>query len=210
MELYNQTLKLESPKVLPKDYVQSVENLSASDFLKIYLETLRFQDPFNQTDLSKSLEDMVRIQQIQYFTDMKNFLSELKSWLNQITFLNTATLIGKEFLFKTDTLDTVKRDTYYLLSDDNYERVKLRIYDGENIVKEVELSLKKGVNEFSVSDLPKGQFRLEFLKDGLPIKGITLAFKDRVKAVGIINQDLVLDLNSGISVGADKIVYVGG
>jgi len=44
----------------------------------------------------------------------------------------------------------------------------------------------------------------------LPIKGITLAFKDRVKAVGIINQDLVLDLNSGISVGADKIVYVGG
>jgi len=79
MELYNQALKLESPKVLPKDYVQSVENLSASDFLKIYLETLRFQDPFNQTDLSKSLEDMVRIQQIQYFTDMKNFLSELKS-----------------------------------------------------------------------------------------------------------------------------------
>ncbi len=210
MEFYDPTVGPKSPNVLPKDYVQSVENMSASDFLKIYLETLRFQDPFNQTDLSKSLEDMVRIQQIQYFTDMKTFLNELKGWLNQITFLNTATLIGKEFLFKTETLDTIKRDTYYLISDDNYENIKVRIYDGDELVKEIELTLKKGVNEFEVSELPEGQFRVEFVKEGLPIEGITLAFKDSVKAVGIINQDLILDLTSGVSVGADRIVYVGG
>ena len=210
MEFYDPTVGPKSPNVLPKDYVQSVENMSASDFLKIYLETLRFQDPFNQTDLSKSLEDMVRIQQIQYFTDMKTFLNELKGWLNQITFLNTATLIGKEFLFKTETLDTIKRDTYYLISDDNYENIKVRIYDGDELVKEIELTLKKGVNEFEVSELPEGQFRVEFVREGLPIEGITLAFKDSVKAVGIINQDLILDLTSGVSVGADRIVYVGG
>lgn len=210
MEYYDPALRPESPQVLPKDYVQSVENMSASDFLKIYLETLRFQDPFNQTDLSKSLEDMVRIQQIQYFTDMKTFLEELKGWLNQITFLNTATLIGKEFLFRTDTLDTIKRDTYYLISDGDYEDVKVRIYDGEELVKEIEISLKKGVNELDVSELPEGQFRVEFLRNGLPVEDIVLAFKDSVKAVGIINQDLVLDLASGISVGADRIVYVGG
>ncbi len=210
MEFYDPTVGPKSLNVLPKDYVQSIENMSASDFLKIYLETLRFQDPFNQTDLSKSLEDMVRIQQIQYFTDMKTFLNELKGWLNQITFLNTATLIGKEFLFKTDTLDTIKRDTYYLISDDNYENVKARIYDGDELVREIEFSLKKGVNEFEVSELPEGQFRVEFVREGLPIEGITLAFKDSVKAVGIINQDLILDLTSGVSVGADRIVYVGG
>ncbi|WP_461829554.1 flagellar hook assembly protein FlgD [Aquifex sp.] len=210
MEFYDPTLRPESPQVLPKDYVQSVENMSASDFLKIYLEALRFQDPFNQTDLSKSLEDMVRIQQIQYFTDMKTFLEELKGWLNQITFLNTATLIGKEFLFRTDTLDTIKRDTYYLISDGDYEDVKVRIYDGDELVKELEISLKEGVNEFDVSELPEGQFRVEFLRNGLPVEGIVLAFRDSVKAVGIINQELVLDLASGVSVGADRIVYVGG
>ncbi len=210
MEFYEQKVRPDTPKVLPKNYVQSVENMSASDFLKIYLETLRFQDPFNQTDLSKSLEDMVRIQQIQYFTNMKSFLNELKGWLNQITFLNTATLIGKEFLFKTDTLNTIKRNVYYLISDDNYENIKVRIYDGDELVREMEISLKKGVNKFDVSKLPKGEFRVEFLKEGLPVKGITLAFKDKIKAVGVINKDLVLDLDSGISVNADKIVYVGG
>ena len=153
---------------------------------------------------------MVRIQQIQYFTDMKTFLEELKGWLNQITFLNTATLIGREFLFRTDTLDTIKRDTYYLISDGDYEDVKVRIYDGDELVKELEISLKEGVNEFDVSELPEGQFRVEFLRNGLPVEGIVLAFRDSVKAVGIINQELVLDLASGVSVGADRIVYVGG
>ena len=210
MEFFEPSIKPQDPRVLPKDYIQSVENMSASDFLKIYLETLRYQDPFNQTDLSKSLEDMVRIQQIQYFTNMKTFLDELRGWLNQMTFLNTATLIGKEFLFKTDTLDTIKRDTYYLISDDNYDSIKVRVYDGDELVREIEISLEKGVNEFDVSELPEGQFRVEFVKEGLPVEGITLAFKDSVKAVGIINQDLVLDLASGISVGADRIVYVGG
>lgn len=210
MEFYDPSVKPKTPEVLPRDYVQSVENMSVSDFLEIYLETLRFQDPFNQTDLSKSLEDMVRIQQIQYFTDMKTFLEELKGWLNQITFLNTATLIGKEFLFKTDTLDTIKRDQYYLISDESYESIKVRVYDGEEVIGEFEMSLEKGVNEFDVSELPDGQFQIEFLKEGIPIRGITLAFKDKVKSVGIINGDLVLDLESGVNVGTDKIVYVGG
>ena len=210
MEFYDASVKPKSPKILPEDYVQSVDNMSASDFLKIYLETLRFQDPFNQTDLSKSLEDMVRIHQIKYFTDMKQFLEDLKSWLNQMTFLNTATLIGKEFLFKAETLDTSKRDKYYLIADDDYENVKARIYDGDELVKEVELSLKKGVNEFDVSKLPKGNFSVEFVQEGVPVKGITLAFKDKIKSVGIINKELVLDLEAGGSVSADKIVYTGG
>ncbi len=210
MEYYEPTIGTREIEVLPPDYVQSVANLSADDFLKIYLETLRYQDPFNQTDLSKSLEDMVRIQTIQYFTDMKNFLEELRGWLNQITFLNTATLIGKEFVFSTEVLDTIKRDTYYILAEDDYGEVVVRVYDGEAVVKELSITLERGLNSLDVSDLPKGQFSVEVLKNGSPISGWALGFKDTVEAVGVLEGELVIDLSSGVSVTADRILYVGG
>ena len=197
-------------RVLPRDYVQSVDELSPNDFLKIYLETLRYQDPFNQTDISKSLDDMLKIHQIKYFSNMEEFLNKLQTWMNQITFLNTANLLGKEFVFKTDVIDTISRDKYYILSDGDYENVTLRIYDGDTVIREVNLNLSRGLNEIDLSDLPEGQYSYEILKDGVPLNNVVLGFKDRVKAVGIINGELILELESGIDVPSDKIVYVGG
>ncbi len=197
-------------KILPPDYVQDISNMSAQDFLKIYLETLRYQDPFNQTDISKSLDDMVKINQVQYFTQMKQFLESLKLWMNQMTFLNTVNLIGKEFIFKTDTLDTIKRDTYYIVSDSDKGEVSVRIYDGDEVIKEFKKEIKKGINELDVSSLPDGQFTVKIFKEGNEVKGWNLGFKDSIKSVGIINNELILDLASGVSVSSDRIIYVGG
>ncbi|WP_461831583.1 flagellar hook assembly protein FlgD [Aquifex sp.] len=197
-------------KILPPDYVQDISNMSAQDFLKIYLETLRYQDPFNQTDISKSLDDMVKINQVQYFTEMKQFLESLKLWMNQMTFLNTVNLIGKEFIFKTDTLDTIKRDTYYIVSDSDKGEVSVRIYDGDEVIKEFKKEIKKGINELDVSSLPDGQFTVKIFKEGNEVRGWNLGFKDSIKSVGIINNELILDLASGVSVSSDRIIYVGG
>ncbi|GAB6066534.1 flagellar hook assembly protein FlgD [Aquifex pyrophilus] len=197
-------------KILPPDYVQDVSSMSAQDFLKIYLETLRYQDPFNQTDISKSLDDMVKINQVKYFTEMKQFLESLKLWMNQMTFLNTVNLIGKEFIFKTDILDTIKRDTYYIVSDDDKGEVSVRIYDGDEVIKEFRLELKRGINELDVSSLPDGQFTVKVFKEGNEVNGWVLGFKDSIKSVGIINNELILDLSSGVSVSSDRIIYVGG
>ena len=197
-------------KILPPDYVQDISNMSAQDFLKIYLETLRYQDPFNQTDISKSLDDMVKINQVQYFTQMKQFLESLKLWMNQMTFLNTVNLIGKEFIFKTDTLDTIKRDMYYIVSDSDKGEVSVRIYDGDEVIKEFKKEIKKGINELDVSSLPDGQFTVKIFKEGNEVRGWNLGFKDSIKSVGIINNELILDLASGVSVSSDRIIYVGG
>jgi len=210
MEFYDPQVNQKEVKILPKDYVQSVENMSATDFLKIYLETLRYQDPFNQTDISKSLDDMVKINQIKYFTEMKQFLESLKAWMNQMTFLNTATLIGKEFIFKTDVLDTIKRDKYYILSPENVDGAKVRIYDGDELIKEIKMDLKKGLNELDVSDLPKGQFSVKILSGDNEITGWQLGFKDKINAVSILNGDLYLEISEGNLISSDKIIYVGG
>ena len=198
------------PRVVGPDYVQSFDTMSAEDFMRIYLETLRFQDPFNQQDLSKSLEDMVKLNQIRFYTDMRLFMEGFTAWMNQITFLQTINLIGKEFVFATDTLDTIKGGEYYILSGERIEGVKVRIYDGDEIVKEIEMDLEKGLNAIDISDLPRGQFTVKIFKGDLEITNWQLGYKDTVKSAGIVNGELILDLLSGRQASASDIIYTGG
>ncbi len=199
------------PKVVGPDYVQSFDNLSAEDFMRIYLETLRFQDPFRQNDVSKAIEDTVRLNQIKFYTDMKQFLDSLTAWFNQMTFLQSLNLIGKSFVFRTDTIDTLKGGEYYILSGERVEGVKVRIYDGEDLVKEIPMDLQRGLNPIDISGLPKGQFTVKVFKGDFELTtGWDLGFKDSVKAAGIVNGDLMIDLLSGRQVPASQIIYSGG
>ncbi len=107
MNVYD--VKPKEPKLLPPDYTQGVDNITSEDFLKIYMETLKYQDPFQQQDLSKMLDDMVKLNQVKYFNDVRGFLEGLKGWLNQMTMLSSLALIGKEIVFATDKVWTPSR-----------------------------------------------------------------------------------------------------
>ncbi len=203
-------VSLPQPRIVGPDYVQSFDTMSANDFMKIYLETLKFQDPFNQQDLSKSIEDVVRLNQIKFYTEMKFFMEDFKAWMNQMTFMQTIKLIGKEFIFATDTLDTVKGGDYYILSGEKVQGVTIRIYDGDDLIKEINVDLEVGLNKIDIADLPKGQFSVKVFKEDYEISGWQLGFKDKVQSAGIVNGDLMLDLLSGGQVSASQIIYTGG
>jgi flagellar basal-body rod modification protein FlgD len=197
------------PKVVGPDYVQSFDNLSAEDFMKIYLETLRYQDPFRQQDISKSIEDVVRLNQIKFYTDMKFFMDSFTTWMNQITFLQTINLIGKDFVFSADVLNPADGTEYYIVAGERVAGVKVQIYDGDELVKEIEMDLERGLNPLDLSDLPAGQYTVRITKDDFEVSGVQLGFKDRVKSVGIIGGELMLELESGRQVSAGRIIYVG-
>jgi len=202
-------VKPAEPKVVGPDYVQSFDNMSATDFMRIYLETLKFQDPFKQQDLSKSLEDVVRLNQVKFYTDMKLFMDSFTAWMNQITFLQTLNMIGKDFVFGTDVLDTIRGGDYFILSGERIEGVTVKIYDGEEVVKELEIDLEPGLNAIDLSDLPKGQFTVRLFKGDHELSDWQLGFMDTVKSAGIVGGDLVLDLLSGRQVPASQIIYTG-
>ncbi|RMH02109.1 MAG: flagellar hook assembly protein FlgD, partial [Aquificota bacterium] len=128
-------IKPPTPKVLPPNYAQGIDNLSSEDFLKIYMETLKYQDPFQQQDLSKMLQDMVQLNQIKYFNDVKSFLENIKGWFNQFTLLSGMSLVGKELVFSTNSVDTVKGGKYYLLSSQEVKDATVKIMDGDTTVK---------------------------------------------------------------------------
>ena len=203
-------VKPPEPKIVGPDYVQSFDNMSANEFMKIYLETLKFQDPFKQQDLSKSLEDVVKLNQVKFYTDMKGFMDNFVAWMNQVTFMQTINLIGKEFVFASDTLDTVKGGEYYILSGERVRGVTAKIYDGEELIKEVEIDLERGLNLLDTSALPKGQFTVKLFKGDYELSGWQLGFKDAVKSAGIVNGELMLDLLSGRQVSSSQIIYTGG
>ena len=200
-------IKPKEPKIVGPDYVQSFDTMSSTDFMKIYLETLKFQDPFKQQDLSKSLEDVVRLNQVRFYTDMKGFMDNFTAWMNQVTFMQTINLIGKEFVFSTDTLDTIKGGDYYILSGEFRNNVTMKIYDGDEVIKEINLDLQKGLNPIDISSLPAGQYEIKLYKDDYEIQGWQLGFRDSVKSAGVIDGNLTLELLSGRQVSASEIIY---
>ncbi len=203
-------IKPPQPKIVGPDYVQSFDNMSATDFMKIYLETLRYQDPFKANDISKAMEDLVRLNQIRYYTEMQSFIEKITSWFNQMTFLQTLSLLGKEFLFETKTLDTLKGGDYYILSYDNVDNVTIEILDGDEVIKRIETDLVKGLNPLDISDLPRGQFTVRIKKEDLELDRWKLGIKDIVVASGIIDGELMLDTASDRQFPASNIIYAGG
>lgn len=203
-------LKLPEPKILPKSYTQGVDTLSSEDFLKIYMETLKYQDPFQTQDFSKMLEDMTRLNQIRYMNDMKAFIEGLKGWFNQITLLSSLSLIGREFVFSADRLDTVKGGQYYLISSEEIKGATLKIMDGDEVVKEINIDLNKGLNPIDIGDIPKGQFDIKLIKNGIPVEGVSLGYLGRVKSVNILNGELLFELENGELISPSRLIYAGG
>ncbi len=203
-------IKPPEPKVLPKNYTQGVDNLSSEDFLKIYMETLKYQDPFQPQDLSKMLEDMTKLNQIKYMNDMKTLMEGLKGWFNQITLLSSLSLIGKEFLFSVDKLDTLSGEQYYLLSSEDIKGATLKVMDGDEVVKEFQVDIKKGLNPLDLDGLPKGQFSIKIFKDGLSLDGVALGMMGKIKSVNISGGELLFELENGELVSPSKLIYAGG
>ncbi len=203
-------IKPPEPKVVSKDYTQGVDNLTSDDFLKIYMETLRYQDPFEQKDFSKMLEDMARLNEIKHFNDIRNFLEGLKGWFNQMTFLSSLSLIGKDFVFSAQDIDTLKGGEYFLLSSEDLKGVSVKLMDGEDVVKEYKLDIKRGLNTLDLSDLPKGRFGIKIFKDGVELGDVALGYRSKVVSVSILKGELFFELENGRLVSPSSIIHSGG
>jgi flagellar basal-body rod modification protein FlgD len=204
------SFKPQEPKVLPPNHTLGVDSLTSEDFLKIYMETLRYQDPFQAQDLSKMLDDMVKLNQVRFFNDIRSFTEGLKALFNQSTLISSLSLVGKDVIFSTEEVNTVKGGQYYLLSPENISQATVKFFDGEQVVKEIKIDLKKGLNELNLDGLPKGQFKVKVFKDGLEYPNVQLGIKGSIKAAAVMNGQLLFELLDGSMIDPSKIIYLGG
>ncbi|MFZ8786477.1 flagellar hook assembly protein FlgD [Thermocrinis sp.] len=204
------SFKPQEPKVLPPNYAPGVDSLTSEDFLKIYMETLRYQDPFQAQDLSKMLDDMVKLNQVRFFNDMRSFTEGLKALFNQSTLISSLSLVGKDVIFSADRVNTVRGGQYYLLSPEDVSQATVKFFNGDQVVKEIKIDLKKGLNELDLDGLPRGQFKVKVFKDGLEYPKVQLGIKGSIKAAAIMDGQLLFELLDGSMIDPSKIIYLGG
>lgn len=204
------SFKPQEPKVLPPNYTPGVDSLTSEDFLKIYMETLRYQDPFQAQELSKMLDDMVKLNQVRFFNDIRSFTEGLRALFNQSTLISSLSLVGKDVIFSTEEVNTVKGEQYYLLSPEDVSQATVKFFDGDQVVKEIRIDLKKGLNELNLDGLPGGQFQVKVFKDGLEYPNVQLGIKGSIKAASIMGGQLLFELLDGSMIDPSKIIYLGG
>jgi flagellar basal-body rod modification protein FlgD len=204
------SFKPQEPKVLPANHTPGVDSLTSEDFLKIYMETLRYQDPFQAQDLSKMLDDMVKLNQVRFFNDIRSFTEGLRALFNQSTLISSLSLVGKDVIFSTEEVNTVKGGQYYLLSSENISQATVKFFDGDQVVKEIKIDLRKGLNELNLEGLPRGQFQVKVFKDGSEYPNVQLGIKGSIKAAAIMDGQLFFELLDGSMIDSSKIIYLGG
>jgi flagellar basal-body rod modification protein FlgD len=119
-------------------------------------------------------------------------------------------LVGKDVIFSTEVVNTVKGGQYYLLSPENISQATVKFFDGDQVVKEIRIDLKKGLNELNLGGLPRGQFRVKVFKDGLEYPSVQLGIKGSIKAAAVMNGQLLFELSDGSMIDPSKIIYLGG
>lgn len=142
--------------------------------------------------------------------DMKTFIEGLKGWFNQITLLSSLNLVGKEFVFSADRLDTMNGGQYYLISSEEIKGATLKIMDGDEVVKEINIDINRGLNPIDISDLPRGQFDIKLINNGLPVEGVNLGYLGKVKSVNVLDGELLFELENGELVSPSRLIYAGG
>ncbi|ADC88984.1 flagellar hook capping protein [Thermocrinis albus DSM 14484] len=201
--------QVEKVRILPPNYTQGVDNLSPQDFLKIYLETLRFQDPFQQQDLSKMLDDMVKLNQVKFFNDVRNTLENLKDLTLQMTLAAGLSVLNREVYVSSEDI-IPNGATYYLMSDRDIKGAVVQFTNDRGDVKTIRMDIEKGVNVLSTEALSEGTWKVNVLYGGEQVQGVSLLVKDKVRSVELMGGQVMLELYKGGNVPITKLVRVEG
>jgi len=194
------------PKYVDKDY--NPYNISTEDFLKIYLKMLELQDPTEPLDVKDMIQENYQLQQISFLTNLEQTMKTLtqNQMLNYIT--QSAFLIGKNAVFKTDTIDDVTQQ-YVLIAPQNYSNVEVSILDSTTgkVVKSYTTNLKEGLNTLDLTNLPAGTYKVQVSYNGQNLNDVILGVESVVNYVSLVGNEPVLGTSAGEKPLRD-VVYI--
>lgn len=197
--------------VVPPGSQTTLNNLSASDYMQIYMTELQYQDPTSSSgnDLTSMINATVQLQQIGFYSMEQQQTQALESLMSQMTVMNSINMIGKEFVFSTSGIDTTKNLQYYLESPTSASNITLTITNGNTPVKTLNLSLTAGLNPISLSGLPPGQYGVQITSNGVADPNVKFGLADIVQSVNLSGTNLELTLQSGLTEPSSNIIYAG-
>jgi flagellar hook assembly protein FlgD len=183
-------------------------NISTEKFLSIYLKMLELQDPTEPLNIKDMIQQNYQLQQISFLTRLEQTMKTLtqNQILNYIT--QSAFLIGKKAVFKTETI-TNPSQNYVLISPEDYTNVEVSIVDTDSgkVVKTFKTDLKEGLNDLDLSDLPLGNYTVQVSYNGQNLDKVILGEEATVNYVSLAGEQPVLGTSTGEKLLSD-IVYI--
>jgi len=194
------------PRYVDRDY--NPYNISTGDFLKIYLKMLELQDPTEPLDVKDMIQENYQLQQISFLTNLERTMKTLaqNQTLNYIT--QASFLIGKNVVFKTDTINDVSQH-YVLISSNEYQNVQVSIIDAESgrVVRSFTTNLRRGLSNLDLSNLPAGTYRVQVSYNGQNLNNVILGVESVVNYVSLVGNEPVLGTSAGEKPLRD-VVYI--
>jgi len=146
------------PTTTSSDTVSNPKSqLTADDFMQLFLTELQYQDPTNPMDTDKMLEQTSQMTQLQSNTDLSNTLKKLTDQMNASNQFSSVSLIGKiadtgnDGFAVTDAKDLKTDIPFNLYFDNDYLSATVKITDSNgNTVRTFPLQEgKKGIQSFT-------------------------------------------------------------
>ncbi len=115
-------------KIFDANYDNS--EMDQEDFLKVLLAQYQYQDPFETQDVSKLIDDTVKLQELKVMQEFEDSVNMLNS--NDTLFFNTTNLIDKTVLYEGD-LTYVSNGTTEVefIPNSDADQAILYLYDQE-------------------------------------------------------------------------------
>lgn len=206
------TVNTGKPKVVDANYDNS--KISNSDFLKILLTDLQWQDPLNAKDISDFLDNTVKLRQMESLDSFQKLADALSKFTNSI--LTASSLIGKKVKYEGNQtyLENGKSQIEFKL-EAPASLVKVSIIDQNgNVVEENTFKDLKGNTiypyEINNTNLQNGYYRVSI--SALDSQGKDVSYT--LYSTGIVNS-VYKDENGSISakiannpVSMDKILEI--
>ncbi|MDM7273758.1 flagellar hook assembly protein FlgD [Sulfurihydrogenibium azorense] len=206
------TVNTGKPKVVDANYDNS--KISNSDFLKILLTDLQWQDPLNAKDISDFLDNTVKLRQMESLDSFQKLADALSKFTNSI--LTASSLIGKKVKYEGNQtyLENGKSQIEFKL-EAPASLVKVSIIDQNgNVVEENTFKDLKGNTiypyEINNTNLQNGYYRVSI--SAVDSQGKDVSYT--LYSTGIVNS-VYKDENGSISakiannpVSMDKILEI--
>lgn len=206
------TVNTGKPKVVDANYDNS--KISNSDFLKVLLTDLQWQDPLNAKDISDFLDNTVKLRQMESLDSFQKLADALSKFTNSI--LTASSLIGKKVKYEGNQtyLENGKSQIEFKL-EAPASLVKVSIIDQNgNVVEENTFKDLKGNTiypyEINNTNLQNGYYRVSI--SALDSQGKDVSYT--LYSTGIVNS-VYKDENGSISakiannpVSMDKILEI--
>lgn len=149
-------------KVYDANYDNS--KIDKDGFLKILLASFKVQDPFETQDISKFIENTVKLRQLEVMNNFEDSVKKMSS--NDALFLSATNMIGKKVLYEGEEtyVQNGKSSVAFTLKED-VPQATLYIYDKNNniVAKQEYKDLKAGKQyDFTLDDaqLADGYYRV--------------------------------------------------